>query len=139
LSFCVAVISIDNFKTINQRYGHLTGDTILHEFAQFLETRRRATDAVARCDGKQFALLLAGAKPGTAMVALERIRGEVAQQDWGSIVPGMHLTISAGAAAWQPGETLISVVDRAAAALRDAKIAGRNCVRVSAPVPSVIG
>jgi diguanylate cyclase (GGDEF)-like protein len=138
LSFCVAVVSIDNFKKINQQHGHLIGDTVLHEFAQSLETRRRATDALARYDGKQFALLLAGAKLSTAMVALERIRHEVAQQDWESIVPGMHLTISAGVAAWQPGEILISIIERAEAALDDAKNAGRNCVRVSTPVPSAI-
>jgi diguanylate cyclase (GGDEF)-like protein len=137
LSFCVAVIDIDNFKQINERYSHLTGDTVLHEFAQFLEARRRATDAVARYDGKKFALLLAGAKTSTATVALERIRHEAAQQDWESIVPGLQLTITAGAAAWQPGETLVAVLKRAEAALGDAKNAGRNCVRVSTPVQPV--
>jgi diguanylate cyclase (GGDEF)-like protein len=134
LSFCVAVIDIDNFRQINEQYGHLTGDTVLHEFGQFLEAKRRATDAVARYEGNKFSLLLAGAKISTAMVALERIRHEMAQQDWGSIAPGLHLTVTAGAAAWQPGETLLSILRRSEAALGDAKNAGRNCVRISAPL-----
>jgi diguanylate cyclase (GGDEF)-like protein len=136
ISFCVALIDIDNFKQINERFGHLIGDTVLHEFGQFLETKRRATDAVARYDGKKFALLLGGAKVTTATVALERIRHEVTQQDWESVVPGLHLTVSAGAAAWQPGETLINVLDRAEAALEEAKDAGYNCVRISMLQPS---
>lgn len=138
LSFCVALISLDNFKAINESVGHLAGDTVLHEFAQFLEVRRRATDAVARYDGTQFALLLAGARLSTAMVALERTRYEIAQQNWQSIVPGMQLSIAAGVAAWQPGETLISVIGRAEAALDGARKAGGNCVRVSTPVQPVI-
>lgn len=131
LSFCVALIDIDDFKQINERFGHLIGDSVLQEFGQFLETKRRATDAVARYDGKTFALLLAGAKVSTATVALERIRHEVAQQDWEPIMSGLHLTVTAGAAAWQPGETLASVLERAEIALKDAKLAGHNCVRVS--------
>lgn len=139
LSFCVAIIELDGIRAFNERFGHLTTDTILYELAQLLETRRRATDAVARYDGKKFAILLAGAKLSTATVALERIRHEVGQQEWESIVPGLHVSVTAGAAAWQPGETLISVLGRADAALEDAKNAGRNCVRVSTPTQTTTG
>ncbi len=133
LGFCVAILEIDDIRAFNEKFGHLTTDTILFELAQLLETKRRATDAVARYDGKKFAILLTGAKLSTATVALERIRHEVAQQDWESIASGLRVSITAGAAAWQPGETLISVLERADAALDDARNAGRNCVRVSAP------
>jgi diguanylate cyclase (GGDEF)-like protein len=81
LNFCVALISVDKFKAINEKSGHLAGDTVLHEFAQFLEVGRRATDTVARYDRTQFALLMAGTRFSTAMVALGQLRNEVAQQD----------------------------------------------------------
>lgn len=137
-SFCVAIIDIDRFKQINEQFGHLNGDTVLREFAQFLDTKRRATDAIARYEGNKFTILLAGVKVSTALVALERIRHEVAQQDWESVVPRLRLNISAGAAGWQPGETLVSVLHRAEVALGDAKHAGRNCVRLSTPIPVAI-
>ncbi|MGV3743503.1 MAG: GGDEF domain-containing protein [Burkholderiaceae bacterium] len=130
-SFCVAVIDIDHFKKVNDTYGHLIGDAVLHELAQLLESMRRATDSVARYGGEEFTLLLVNAKITTATVALERIRVQVMQHDWDVIAPGLQLTVSAGIAAWHPGETLTQVLNRADAALYKAKHAGRNCVRVS--------
>jgi diguanylate cyclase len=130
-SFCVAIIDIDHFKKVNDTFGHLTGDAVLHELAQLLESMRRATDSVARYGGEEFTLLLVNAKLATATVALERIRSQVMQYDWEVIAAGLHLTISVGIAAWRPGETLTQVLNRADAALYEAKDAGRNCVRVS--------
>jgi diguanylate cyclase len=132
-SFCIAVIDIDRFKNVNDSYGHLIGDAVLHELAQLLESMRRATDSVARYGGEEFTLLLVNAKLATATVALERIRLQIMQHDWETIAPGLRLTISAGLAAWRPGETLTQVLNRADGALYEAKNAGRNCVRVSQP------
>lgn len=130
-SFCVALIDIDHLKRVNDEYGHLTGDTVLHELAQFLEGMRRATDSLGRYGGEKFSLLLINARLSTGTVALERIRAQVNQQEWENIVPGLRVTISAGVAAWKPGETLTQVLNRADEALHDAKQAGRNCVRAS--------
>ncbi|MDB5764911.1 MAG: hypothetical protein JWQ21_3906 [Herminiimonas sp.] len=130
-NFCVALIDIDHFKQVNDRFGHLVGDAVLHELAQLLETMRRATDSVARYGGEEFTLLLVGPKLSTATVALERIRNQVAQHNWESAASGLQLTISAGIAGWQPGETMLQVLDRADGALYEAKNAGRNCVRVA--------
>ncbi len=128
-SFCVAIIDIDHFKAVNDEYGHLVGDAVLHELGQLLEFSRRATDTVGRYGGEEFTLLLQGARLSTAMVALERTRHLVAQHDWSSIAPDLQLTVSAGIAAWHPGDTLTVVMNRADEALYDAKHAGRNCVR----------
>jgi diguanylate cyclase (GGDEF)-like protein len=133
LNFSVAVIDIDHFKQVNDRFGHLVSDAVLHELGQLMESARRATDSVARYGGDQFTLLLVQAKRSTATVALERTRNRVLQHDWANIAPGLQLTVSAGVAEWQPGETLLQVLNRADVALREAKDAGRNCVRVSAP------
>ena len=128
-SFCVAIIDIDHFKAVNDEYGHLVGDAVLRELGQLLEFSRRATDTVGRYGGEEFTLLLQGARLSTAMVALERTRNIVAQHDWTGIAPRLQLTISAGIAAWYPGDTLTAVMNRADEALYDAKHAGRNCVR----------
>jgi diguanylate cyclase (GGDEF)-like protein len=130
-NFCVAVLDIDHFKKVNDAHGHLIGDAVLHEFAQLLESLRRATDSVARYGGEEFTLLLVDAKITTATVALERIRSQVMQHDWEAIAPGLRLTLSAGIAAWRPGETLSQVMNRADGALYEAKNSGRNCVRVA--------
>jgi PleD family two-component response regulator len=67
-------------------------------------------------------------------VALERIRTVVETYDWQGIAEGLRPTISAGVAAWQPGETMNQVLSRAEDMLRDAKAAGRNCVRAATEV-----
>lgn len=131
--FCVAVLDIDHFKQVNDTHGHLIGDAVLHELAQLLESMRRATDSVARYGGEEFTLLLVDAKLTTATVALERIRSQVMRHEWESIVPGLHLTVSVGLAAWKPGETLAEVLNRADAALYQAKNSGRNRVCVAQP------
>ncbi len=133
LTFSVALIDVDHFKQLNDRYGHLISDAVLHELGQLLDSVRRATDSVARYGGDQFTLLLVQAKLSTATVALERTRNRVIQHDWANLAPGLQLTISAGIAEWQPGETLIQVLNRADSALQEAKEAGRNCVRTSTP------
>ena len=130
-SFCVAIIDIDHFKNVNDKYGHLTGDAVLHELGQLLEFSRRATDTLGRYGGEEFTLLLQGARLSTATVALERTRNLVAQHDWGTIAPDLQLTISAGISAWHPGDTLTAVMNRADAALYQAKSDGRNCVRTA--------
>lgn len=128
-SFCVAIIDIDGFRQLNDRYGHLVGDAVLRELGQLLEFSRRATDSVGRYGGEEFTLLLQGARLSTATVALERTRNLIVQHDWSSILPELQLTVSAGIAAWHPGDTLTAVMNRADAALLEAKNAGRNCVR----------
>jgi diguanylate cyclase (GGDEF)-like protein len=94
-----------------------------------LEETRRATDTLARYGGEEFILLLPGAGLDTAMLALERTRKHIERHDWSRIAPDLKVSISAGIAAWKPGETLAQVIDRADAALYEAKHAGRNRVR----------
>jgi diguanylate cyclase (GGDEF)-like protein len=130
-SFCVAILSVDDFGQINERFGRQVGDTVLKELGQMLEISRRATDSIARYEGEQFTLLLITAKLGSATVALERIRHDVSQFDWEIIAPDLCLTVSAGVASWQAGETMDQVLKRAEATLQEAKTAGRNCVRVA--------
>lgn len=129
--FCVAILCVDDFKKINDRFGRKVSDAALKEVAQILEIKRRATDSIARYNGEQFTLLLVTTKLGSATVALERIRHDIARFNWESIAADLHLTVSAGVAGWQPGETIHQLFRRAEATLQEAKTAGNNCVRIA--------
>jgi diguanylate cyclase (GGDEF)-like protein len=129
--FCVAIADADHFKQVNDRFGHIVGDLVLQELAKVLEKTRRTTDKLARYGGEEFTLLLLDDSADQAAVAMERIRTSVAQHDWRRIAPGLQVTISAGVAAWRPGETARQVIDRADAALYAAKRAGRNRVQIA--------
>lgn len=128
--FCIALFDIDHFKSVNDNFGHLAGDAVLRQLAQILEATRRATDTLARYGGEEFILLVSDASLDTAVHALERSRQQVEQYDWTPIAAGLALTVSAGVAAWAPGESLAHVIERADTALYEAKRAGRNCVRI---------
>jgi diguanylate cyclase (GGDEF)-like protein len=125
--FCVALIDIDHFKSVNDRYGHLTGDAVLKEFCIAATSGIRTTDRLARFGGEEFILLLVpvmGAEAG--FIATERVRLAVEAYGWGSIAPDLKLTMSAGVAAYAPGDTVESLIARADQALYAAKDAGRN-------------
>lgn len=129
--FCVAIIDIDYFKRINEKFGHLIADAALQEMAQLLDFARRATDSVARYDNKRFSLLLTNAKLSTAMIAVERLRHQIMQHDWSIVANGLQLTASIGVVEWKAGETLVQLLNRSEQVLGEAKTAGRNCVRAT--------
>lgn len=126
--FSVAMVDVDHFKLVNDEHGHLVGDRTLHEMAQLLQGTLRAADCLARYGGEEFAALLVGGGADAAKAALERMRSAVAAHDWDRLAPGLRLTISAGLAAWRPGEEVDQILSRADDALYEAKNAGRNCV-----------
>jgi len=75
--FALAILDLDNFKGINDTYGHLTGDRVLVEFASRMRASLRQYDTVARLGGDEFALLLPRLDPGAAPAFLERLRASV--------------------------------------------------------------
>lgn len=127
--FCVAIIDVDHFKRVNDEFGHLIGDAVLSELARQLAATRRGTDTVARYGGEEFTLLLVDADVDAAAIGLERMRANIENFDWEPLTPGRSITISAGIAAWQPGDTDERMLNRADAALYAAKNSGRNCVK----------
>ena len=125
--FCVALIDIDHFKQVNDRFGHLTGDTVLKEFCGRATAGIRTSDRLARFGGEEFILLLVpviGAEAG--VVATERVRQAVESHDWNRIAPGLMLTMSAGVAEFSASESIEGLIARADKALYAAKAAGRN-------------
>ena len=138
--FGVALFDLDHFKQVNDGFGHLTGDETLRHFTRTALASMRNTDRLGRYGGEEFLMLLtATADEAAARVAAERVREGTAGHDWAAVAPGLKVTVSAGVALCQPGETAEQLLDRADQALYVAKRGGRNRVNVaeaSAPATS---
>lgn len=121
------IIDADHFKSINDRFGHLTGDRALLEISAAIERGMRAGDVVGRIGGEEFAVLLFGATAKEALNVAERIRREVEQirfhPDETSHLP---LTVSIGGTALRPGASLSDHMRVADKQLYAAKRNGRN-------------
>jgi diguanylate cyclase (GGDEF)-like protein len=128
----VIMFDLDNFKRINDLFGHAVGDDVLCRFAEILREGLRPHDFGARLGGEEFCIVLEHVEAHDAVEIAERMR--LAFRD--SAAPGADfgpLTVSAGIAVSTPGETFEQLLRRADEALYAAKLAGRD--RVNGPVP----
>jgi diguanylate cyclase (GGDEF)-like protein len=128
----LVVADLDWFKDVNDRYGHPSGDAVLHEFAQLLNETVRDVDLAGRWGGEEFLLILPGTDlAGGAQVA-ERVRlalaGRIVLSADGSPIP---VTASFGVAATPPASTAAELFSAADAALYEAKRNGKNRVEVA--------
>lgn len=136
--FSVVIIDLDHFKKVNDRHGHLTGDSVLAGFASRVRSELRMLDELApvpaaqrilgRYGGEEFIIILPHTEAVGAEQCAERIRlstaSHVFQRD-------LSITLSAGVATFTPDETIDSLLRRADQALYEAKHAGRNRVRIA--------
>lgn len=113
---CVAILDLDNFKTYNDRYGHLAGDTLLRDAAAAWQQHLRPADLLARLGGEEFAILLPACTLPHATPVLERLRQSTPRS----------VTCSVGLAEHTTGETAEQLTTRADQALYQAKHEGRN-------------
>ncbi len=111
LSFLL--IDIDRFKQVNSRFGHLTGDLIIAEFAGLLKAAVRGSDAVVRYGGDEFLIILADTTVVGSNKVVERIGKYLEDWNRSSDLEGYHLSLSIGAAEWADGKTLDEVLDEA--------------------------
>lgn len=121
------LFDIDNFKGINDTFGHKVGDSVLKELASLVGQSIRKSDIFARWGGEEFAILLRYSDPMAVMKVAEQIRRKIDEHSFESIV---HITCSFGLSAIMPHETLETVFERADKALYRAKSDGKNVVRV---------
>jgi len=126
LPFCVAVLDLDGFKAVNDRFGHTIGDAAIKKFASLVKTEKRAMDYFARYGGDEFVILLRNIGAEEAIKPLQRICDAVAEYEWDEIAAGIQLSTSVGLAAFRRGESADQLFSRADAALYNAKTAGRN-------------
>jgi diguanylate cyclase (GGDEF)-like protein len=125
----LAVVDLDHFKSINDRYGHEQGDAVLVAWTSAVQSILRKADRLYRFGGEEFVIWFSGRDAHGALVAIERIRAHVREQ---VRLEGQPVTFSAGVAAHNPPESWQEVLARADAALYRAKREGRDRVRVAA-------
>ena len=128
----VLIFDLDHFKAVNDNFGHAGGDRVLRAVADCVRAHCRAGDTLGRLGGEEFAILADNMAPLDAMMAAERIRGELAEL---SILPdGSGVTASFGVAPVFPDSVLADAIARADKALYRAKAGGRNraCLYISA-------
>lgn len=127
--FSVAIIDLDNFKTINDVLGHATGDEALKELAACMTAEKRTPDVLARYGGDEFVILMPETGADDAVTLLERIREKVQKIN---LAENTFMTISCGIARCllDEDDSFSDVIRRADLALYEAKSAGRNCVKV---------
>jgi diguanylate cyclase len=131
--FCVAILDLNGFKEVNDKYGHLAGDDLLKQFGTELRSIVRSTDIVGRWGGDEFMVLLD--------CSYEQATGYMERQqkwlfgDYTLATPQeklkVHLTASVGIAEWQRGETMEQVIARADAAMYKRKEEARKAAKAA--------
>ncbi len=128
----VAMVDVDHFKSVNDHYGHGTGDLVLSEVARRLRGAIRGGDLLVRYGGEEFLAVLPKADAGRAWEVGERMRQRVCERAF-DVGDGLALLlrVSVGVAQWRAGEAMPALIDRADTALYGAKDRGRNRVEVA--------
>lgn len=123
--FALIIFDIDDFKHINDTYGHLAGDKVLTDIANIVTRNKRAADILTRWGGEEFVLLLPSTKLSSANRIAERLKTLISEYDFGieNIV-----TCSFGVTEFRQSDTHVTLFRRADKLLYDAKTAGKNIV-----------
>lgn len=138
----LAIIDVDRFKDVNDRYGHLAGDQVLRAVATTLRSVVRRGETLARIGGEEFAILLPGSDQRGAELVAERVRRaiEAARVRVPGVAQPLSVTASVGVASsgcLPEGAGRAALFGAADTALRAAKAHGRNRVEVTGPLPVV--
>jgi diguanylate cyclase (GGDEF)-like protein/putative nucleotidyltransferase with HDIG domain len=128
-TFSLAIIDLDNFKTINDVLGHAAGDEALKKVAKCMKKQKRTTDILTRYGGDEFVLLMPETKAKDAALLLERVRKKAQRIE---LMEKLPMTVSCGIAqsSSKAEDSSRQLLRRADLALYQAKSAGRNCVKV---------
>ncbi|MEI8326939.1 MAG: sensor domain-containing diguanylate cyclase, partial [Betaproteobacteria bacterium] len=133
-SFCILLLDVDQFKSVNDRFGHPVGDQVLMGIARDLQDGIREVDVVGRWGGEEFMVICRETTIEGALVLAEKLRSLIASHVYPQV--GAR-SASFGVAMFHPGEALTETIARADAGLYRAKQGGRNRVQcVVAPTPT---
>ncbi len=124
----LAMVDLDDFKAVNDNFGHQAGDEVLKRVASAMSRRARGSDIVARYGGEEFALVLPETAKAAAVKAAESMREAIATVKL-TVAPGAGITASIGVASFpDDADDESSLISRADAALYRAKEGGKNRV-----------
>ncbi|MEI2415220.1 biofilm regulation diguanylate cyclase SiaD [Orrella sp. JC864] len=129
-AYAIAMIDVDHFKSVNDRYGHEAGDRVLVEIAQALAARLKGDELCARWGGEEFVLILPATTLEDARTLAENLRSHLRTVPLPIADQSLWLTISVGVAHYEPGENFSAAIDRADRALYRAKQLGRDRVEI---------
>jgi len=124
----LAVLDVDHFKTINDRFGHAAGDEVLIRIARLLCDHLRESDSIIRSGGEEFIILMPRTAAQAATACCERIRRAVNTEAWSSVADGLNVTTSLGVATTDSPDDLEAVIRLADERLYEAKRNGRDRV-----------
>lgn len=127
----ILLIDVDNFKSINDQYGHVVGDHILSQVAAQLQQGLRASDIAVRWGGEEFLVVLKGCALDHARQVAEQLRLKIGQQPFHAGKHTIPVTVSIGASQYDGAESYEQSIGRADAGLYAAKNGGRNRVCVA--------
>lgn len=131
------MIDVDHFKVYNDTHGHPAGDRVLRRIAELFRRRLRSVDIAARYGGEEFGLIL----PATPLEAATRVAEQLVAAvretafEGGQEQPRGRVTISAGVARWDGKEAPAGLLERADAAMYEAKQTGRDQARIATASP----
>ena len=125
------MLDIDNYKSINDRYGHPMGDAVLKNLAQIMVLSTRSMDTCSRYGGDEFVIILPDSSQEIAASISERIQKKIAEMQ----VPvsdheSFGITVSIGIAEWQPGMSVRALTEYADQAMYLSKNNGKNQVTI---------
>ncbi|SCY28260.1 diguanylate cyclase (GGDEF) domain-containing protein [Nitrosospira sp. Nl5] len=128
---CLIMIDLDFFKKINDTYGHVIGDFVLRHVAERIRAAVRDFDKAGRFGGEEFVIIMTNTELELAKVIAERIRKGVMETPLHLKEFTIEVTISLGLAMLKEGERKEALLERADAAMYEAKRAGRNRIMVA--------
>lgn len=130
--YSLAILDVDHFKNINDRFGHEAGDTALCQIAQAIQAALREYDLCGRWGGEEFLIMLPETPLEFALQVAERVRLGIQALNFEFLEQEeVHITASLGMTLYHPGEIYSETLDRADTALLQAKSAGRNRIETA--------
>jgi diguanylate cyclase (GGDEF)-like protein len=123
------IFDIDFFKSINDSFGHLTGDSVLVELVEFVKKHSRSYDKLYRIGGEEFAIIVQESELDDAFIFAEKLREGIANYEFSRL--DHNVTVSVGIAQLRQGETQEEFFTKTDEALYRAKENGRNSVEVT--------
>jgi diguanylate cyclase (GGDEF)-like protein len=112
-SLALAVIDVDDFKSVNTRFGHPVGDRVLTEVAELLKKLFRASDTVIRYGGDEFLVLMGDTTEQEAEAAVARLHAQVDRWNLTGAIAGYKMGLSCGVAAYSKGANVTEVLQTA--------------------------